>query len=95
MLEINLERENKNLQTSYGLDKNKETKQNTHVYLLFGAMGHHALAGRSTYLSHSAMEELWLNGEDEWKGEGCGWLERQRGLKASMSSITVCKRGVV
>ena len=48
MLEINL-------QTSYGLDKNK------HVYLLFGAMGHHALAGRSTSLPLLAMEELWLN----------------------------------
>ena len=65
MLEINLQRENENLQTSYGLDKSKEIKQNTHVYLLFGAMGHHALARRSTSLSHLAMEELWLNGEDE------------------------------
>ena len=61
MLEINLQRENENLQTRYGLDKSKEIKQNTHVYLLFGAMGHHALAGRSTSLSLLAMEELWLN----------------------------------
>ena len=53
MLEINLQRQNENLQTSYGLDKSKEIKQNTHVYLLFGAMGHHALAGRSTSLSLS------------------------------------------
>ena len=50
-----------NLQTSYRLDKSKEKKQNTHVYLLFGAMGHHALAGRSTSLSLLAMEDLWLN----------------------------------
>ena len=62
MLEINLQRENENLQTSYALDKSKETKQNTHVYLLFGAMGHHAMAGRSASLSLLAMEELWLNG---------------------------------
>ena len=67
-----------NLQTSYGLNKRKETKPNTQVYLFFGAMGHHALAGRSTSLSHLAMEELWLNGEDEWKRGGCGWLESQR-----------------
>ena len=61
------------------------------LYLSFGEMGHHALA-RSTSLSHSAMEEeLWLNGECEWKRRGCGWLERQRGLKASMGSIIVCK----
>ena len=53
MLEINLQRENKNLQTSYGLDKSKEIKHNTHVYLLFGAMGHHALARKSTSLSLS------------------------------------------
>ena len=53
MFEINLEIENENLQTSYGLDKSKETKKNTHVYLLFGAMGHHALARRSTSLSLS------------------------------------------
>ena len=58
-------------------------------------MGHHALAGRSTSLSHLVMEELWVNGEDEWKGEGCGWLERQIGLKASIGSITICKRGFV
>ena len=58
----NLQRENENLQTSNGLDKIKYTKQNTHVYLLFGAMGHHALAGRSTSLSLLEMEELWLNG---------------------------------
>ena len=46
-------------------------------------------------LSHSAMEEeLWLNGECEWKKGGCGWLERQRCLKASIGSVTVCKRGV-
>ena len=65
------------------------------LYLSFGEMGHHALVG-STSLSHSAMEEeLWLNGECEWKRGGCGWLERKRGLKASMGSITVCKRGVV
>ena len=68
----------KNLQTSNGLDKRKYTKINTHVYLLFGAMGHHALAGRSTSLSLLVMEELWLNGEDEWMRGGCGWLERQR-----------------
>ena len=72
MLEINL-------QTSYELDKNKETKQNTHVYLLFGAMGHHVLAERSTSLSLSlgnggAMAQ-W---ENEWLIGGCGWLERQR-----------------
>ena len=78
MLEINLQRENKNLQTSYGLDKNKETKQNTHAYLLFGAMGHHALVGRSTSLSLLAMEELWLNGGMDGVQEGSGWLERQR-----------------
>ena len=78
MLEINLQRENENLQTSYKLNKSKEMKQNTQVYLFFGAMGHHALVGGSTSLSHSAMEELWLNGEDEWKRRGCGWLERQR-----------------
>ena len=64
------------------------------LYLSFGEMGHHALAG-STSLSHSTMEELWLNGEYEWKRGGCGWLERQRGLKASMGSIIVCKRGVL
>ena len=67
----------------------------TILYLFFGEMGHHALARRSTSLSHSVMEELWLNVEDEWKRGGCGWLERQRGLKASMGSITVCKRGLV
>ena len=78
MSEINLERENENLQTSYRLDKSKETKQNTHVYLLFGAMGHHALAGRGTSLSLLAMEELWLNGGMNGGEEGCGWLERQR-----------------
>ena len=33
------------------------------LYLSFGEMGHHALAGRSTSVSHSAMEELWLNGK--------------------------------
>ena len=65
------------------------------LYLSFGEMGHHALAGRSTSLSHLAMEELWLNGEDEWKRGGCGWIERLIGLKASMGSIKVCKRGVV
>ena len=64
------------------------------LYLSFGAMGHHALAG-STSLSHLAMEELWLNGEDEWKRGGCGWLERQRSLKASIDNITVCKRGAL
>ena len=32
------------------------------LYLSFGEMGHHALAG-STSISHSAMEELWLNGK--------------------------------
>ena len=49
----------------------------------------------STFLSHSAMEEeLWLNGENEWKREGCGWLERKKGLKASTGSITICNRGV-
>ena len=63
------------------------------LYLSFGEMGHHAMA-RSTSLSHSAMGERWLNGEDEWKRGGCGWLERKRGLKASTDSITVCKRGV-
>ena len=73
---------------------NKTHKQ-IMLYLSFGEMGHHALAGRSTSLSHLEMEELWLNGEDEWKRGGCGWLERKRGLKASMGSITVCKRGVV
>ena len=46
-------KENENLQTRNGLDKIKYTKQNTHVYLLFGAMAHHALAGRSTSLSLS------------------------------------------
>ena len=56
MLEINLEEEYENLQTRYGLNKSKEMKQNTQVYLFFGAMGHHALAGGSTSLSHSAME---------------------------------------
>ena len=88
MLEINL-------QSSYGLNKIKEMKQTKQVYLFFGAMGHHALAGGSTSISHSAMEELWLNGEYEWKRGGCGWLERQRGLKESMGNITVGKRGVV
>ena len=78
MLEINLQGEYENLQTSCGLKKSKEMKQNTQVYLFFGAMDHHALAGRSTSLSHSAMEELWLNREDEWMRGGCGWLERQR-----------------
>ena len=48
-----------------------------------------------TSLSHSAMEEeLWLNEGNEWKREGCGWLERLRCLKASTGSITICKRGV-
>ena len=82
----------------YGLENNQATKkkhEQIKVYLFFGAMGHHALAGRSTSLSHLAMEELWLNREDEWKRGGCGWLERKRGLKASMANITVCKRGVV
>ena len=74
----------------------KKTHKQIAVYLFFGAMGHHALAGGSTSLSHSAMEEeLWLNGECEWKRGGCGWLERQRGLKESMGSITVCKRSVL
>ena len=50
----------------------------TMLYLSFGEMGNHALARRSTSLSHSTMEELWLNGEDEWVRGGCGWLERQR-----------------
>ena len=66
----------------------------TRLYLSFGEMGHHVLA-RSTSLSHSAMEELWLNGEDEWKRGGCWWLERKIGLKASTGSITICKRGVL
>ena len=57
----NMQRENKNLQTSNGLDKSKYTQKNTHVYLLFGAMGHHAPAGRSISLSLLAMEDLWLN----------------------------------
>ena len=53
MLEIDLQRENENLQTSYRLGESKEMKQNTHVYLVFGARGHHALVGRSTSLSLS------------------------------------------
>ena len=49
----------------------------------------------STSLSHSTMdEELWVNGENGWRREGCGWLERQRCLKASIGIITVCKKGV-
>ena len=64
------------------------------LYLSFGEMGHRALVG-STSLSHSTMEELWLNGRDEWKRGGFGRLERQRGLKASMGSIIVCKRGFI
>ena len=59
---------------------NKAYKQ-TMLYLFSHAMGHHALARRSTSLSDSAMKELWLNGEDERKGGGCGWLERQRVLR--------------
>ena len=82
MLEINLQEEYKKyLQTNYGLNKSKEMKQNTQLYLFFGAMGHHALAGGSTSLSHSAMEELWLNGEGEWKRGGCGWLDMERVLR--------------
>ena len=72
MLEINLQEEYEKLQTSYGLNKRKEMKQNKQVYFFFGAVGHHALTGGSTSLSHSAVEELWLNGEDEWKRGGCG-----------------------
>ena len=69
MLEINLQRENENLQTSYELDKSKEIKKNTHVYLLFGAMGHHALAGRSTSLSlgYGGVMDQWRN---EWMRGG-------------------------
>ena len=49
----------------------------------------------STSLFHSTMdEELWLIGENGWRREGCGWLERKRCLKASMSNITVYKRSV-
>ena len=70
MLEIKLQEEYENLQTRYGLNITKEMKQNTQVYLFFGAMGHHALSRGSTSLSHSAMEELWLNGEDEWMRGG-------------------------
>ena len=40
----------------------KQIHKKIMVYLLFGAMGHHALAGRSTSLSLLTMEELWLNG---------------------------------
>ena len=48
----------------------KQIHKQTMLYLLFGAMGHHALAGRSTSLSLLAMEELRLNGEAEWMRGG-------------------------
>ena len=59
-------------------------------------MGHHALAGRkhlSISLSNGggAMAQ-W--GNVSGREGGCGWLERQRGLKASMGNITVCNSGV-
>ena len=73
----------------------KKTHKQIVAYLFFGAMGHHALARGSTSLTHLVMQELWLNGEDEWTRGGCGWLERQKGLKASMGSITVCKGRVI
>ena len=40
----------------------KKTHKKITVYIFFGAMGHHALVGRSASLSHLAMGELWLNG---------------------------------
>ena len=40
----------------------KKIHEQTMVYLLFGAIGYHALDGRSTSLSLLAMEDLWLNG---------------------------------
>ena len=89
MLEINLQVEYENLQTSYGLNKCKEMKQNTQVYLFFGAMGHHSLARGSTSLSHSAMEEIWLNGEDEWKRGDVGGLrgKESQGIHGQHNSM--------
>ena len=52
-------------------------------------MGHHALAGRSTSLSHSAMEEPWLNGEDEWKRGDVGGLrgKESQGIHGKHNSM--------
>ena len=68
----------------------------TRLYLSFGEMGHHALAERK----HLSISQQWRRsygsmGNVSGREGGCGWLERQRGLKASMGSIIVCKRGVV
>ena len=62
-------------------------------YTSFGEIATMPWLEGSTSLSHLVMEEeLWLNEGNEWKREGCGWIERQRCLKASTGSITVCKR---
>ena len=65
------------MQTNNGLDKSKQTKQNTHVYLIFGGMGYRTLAGRNTSLSlgNGGAMAQW---ENEWMREGCAWIERQR-----------------
>ena len=52
---------------------------------LWVEMGHHALACGSTSLGWGSY------GSMEMEERECGWLERQRCLKESMGSITVCK----
>ena len=55
----------------------KQIHKQTMLYILFGGMGHHALAGRSTSLSlgNGGAMAQW---ENEWMRGECGWLERQR-----------------
>ena len=54
-------------------------------------MGNHALApGILSLLVGGEMAQMGMDMEERERG----WFERQRGLKASMGSIVVCKRGV-
>ena len=76
------------------LSYQRKIHEQNKIIPLFGEMGHHALAGRkrlSISLSNGA--GAMAQWECEWKRGGCGWLEKQRGLKASTGSITIYKRG--
>ena len=68
--------------------------EQTMSYLLFGAMGHHALAGRSTSLSlgYGGVMDQWRN---EWMRGGMWVASETKGLKESTGSIIVCKGRVV
>ena len=65
--------------------KGKEIKHERQAIPSLVEMGHHALACGSTSLGWGGAMAQW-----RWR-RGSGWLERQRCLKASTGSITVCK----